>query len=369
MSKRSNANVANRGSITLFLGAGASACESFPTVFHFFEQVTFPSGVDARGFQTACMELARRIDVAERTQENNNWPRIDAEKLWGNLELLVNSNKLTSTPFGLPVTRTGLTPQNAGVLPEDLLVFLKEQILRIYGRTVSTSSKPCPHRDLFALLNLIVPAEEPISVYTTNYDTIIEDLFRSQSFSEETFHSVGHVCTGFAQGNPNRWRPDLFDVKPPKGTRQVNLLKLHGSVTWKWESTDAGLEPVEMNWRQPAGDTDCLLYFGYKSVPETDPFRTLHNRFKDSLVKSSVVFVIGFQFADPYIRETFDFALRANPQLRIVCCLKHMPTPNTPLANLIHAFPGRVQILSEDNNLPIAFGQARLLEALRASLS
>ena len=187
-------SVLNKGPITLFLGAGASACESFPTVFQFFEQVKFPGGVDARGFETACTELARRIAIAERTQENISWPRFDAEKLWGNLELLVSSNKLTSEPFGLPVTRTGgLSPRDAGrVSPEDLLIFLKEQILRIYGRRVSTPSKPCPHQDLFALLNEMVPAKEPVCVYTTNYDTIIEDLFYSQSFSEETFHSAGH---------------------------------------------------------------------------------------------------------------------------------------------------------------------------------
>jgi hypothetical protein len=112
-----------------------------------------------------------------------------------------------------------------------------------------------------------------------------------------------------------------------------------------------------------------LLYFGYKSVPETDPFRTLHNRFKDSLVKSSVVIVIGFQFADPYIRETFDFGLRANRQLRIVCCLKHRPQPNTPLANFMQALPGRVQILSGQNNTSIALGEDRFCEALMTVLS
>jgi len=222
----------SKGCITLFLGAGASVCESFPTVFEFFEKVSFPAGVDARGFQTACMELARLIAIAERTQENRQWPRFDAEKLWGKLEVLVNSNKLTSTPYGLQVTHTSLSPQTPGVSPEDLLVFLKEQILRIYGRRVSTPSEPCPHRDLFALLHEIIPTDEPICVYTTNYDTIIEDLFHSQSFSEETFHSASHVCTGFAQGNPGQWRPELFDAKPTAGTRQVNLFKLHGSVTW-----------------------------------------------------------------------------------------------------------------------------------------
>jgi hypothetical protein len=361
----------NKGSITLFLGAGASACESFPTVLQFFEHVKFPAGVDARGFKTACMELARRIAIVERTQENNSWPRFDAEKLWGNLELLVSSNKLTSPPFGLPVTGTGgLLGQDVGrVSPEDLLVFLKEQILRIYGRRISASqSKPRPHQELLALLNKIFPAEEPISVYTTNYDTIVEDLADSLALSE-TLNARAQVCTGFAQGNPGRWKPELFDAKPVLGERQIHLLKLHGSVIWKWDTSGASPEPIEMNWRQPTGDTDCLLYFGYKSVPETDPFRTLHARFKDSLLRSSAVVVIGFQFADPYIRETFDFALRANPQLRLICCLKHKPENHTPMANLIHAFPGRVQILSGDDGSPIAFGEDRFLEALTTALS
>jgi CTP:molybdopterin cytidylyltransferase MocA len=104
-------------------------------------------------------------------------------------------------------------------------------------------------------------------------------------------------------------------------------------------------------------------------VPETDPFRTLHTHLKDSLVRSSAVVVIGFQFADPYIRETFDFALRANPRLRLICCLKHMPQVNTPLANLIHTFPNRVHILSGDDGTPIAFGEDRFSQALSAALS
>jgi hypothetical protein len=249
------------------LGAGASACESFPTVLQFFEQVNFPNGVDAQGFQTACMELARRISIAERTTENSKWPHFDAEKLWGNLELLVNSNKLSTAPFHIPVSNAG-----SGVSPERLLTFLKEQILRIYGRSISmTPSKPRPHRDLFALLNKMIPTDEHISVYTTNYDTVIEDLIHLPSFSAEIFQTPTHVCTGFAQGNPARWKPELFDTKPAPGTRQLHLFKLHGSVTWKWDATGNGPEPVEMNWRQPTGDTDCLLYFGYKSVEVVPP--------------------------------------------------------------------------------------------------
>jgi hypothetical protein len=317
------------------------------------------------------MELARRISIAERTQENVQWPRFDAEKLWGNLELLVNSNKLTSVPFGLPVTRTGgLSGEDPGrVSPEDLLLFLKEQILRIYGRSVSaTQAKPRSHHELLVLLDKILPTEEPISIYTTNYDSIIEDHIHSPAFSE-AFHAIAHLSTGFAQGNPGRWKPTLFDAKPVPGTRQIHLFKLHGSVTWKWDVSGTSPEPIEINWRQPTGDTDCLLYFGYKSVPESDPFLTLHVRFKDSLLRSSAVVVIGFQFADPYIRETFDFALRANPQLKVICCLRHKPQDNTPLANLIHAFPNRVQILSRDDGSPISFGEDTFSQSLTTALS
>jgi hypothetical protein len=233
------------------LGCFGSACESFPTVFQFFEHVKFPKGIDARGFQTACIELARRISVAERTQENAHWPRVDAEKLWGNLELLVNSNKLKDQPFGIPVTHSGLSSGNRGVAPEDLLAFLKEQILWIYGRRISTPSKASPHRDLFAVLNEILPADAPIAAYTTNYDTVVEDLFRSPSACPDNPRGLGPVCTGFEKSNPGRWNPELFDAPPDLNTRQLNLYKLHGSVTWKWESTESGLEPVEMNWRHP----------------------------------------------------------------------------------------------------------------------
>src|SRR5882724_6059171 len=61
----SEVSVLKKGPVTLFLGAGASACECFPTVLQFFEHVNFPDGVDARGFKTASMELARRISIAE----------------------------------------------------------------------------------------------------------------------------------------------------------------------------------------------------------------------------------------------------------------------------------------------------------------
>ncbi len=352
--------MSENGSIVLFLGAGASACESFPTVLHFFEQVEFPSGAQARGYEKSCMELARLISIMEGTSEHSMWPIFDAEKLWGHLELLVNSSRLMNSPHFL----AGFTHSF-----EELLTFLKQEIIRIYGRSIAAAQTEArSHRNLLTLLDKMIPRDQPLSIYTTNYDTVIEDSMRSPSLLPKDFGTDARLCTGFTEGNPGRWNPQLFDARSSSGTRQVHLFKLHGSIIWKWDRTSAHPEPVEMNWRHGAGDKDCLLYFGYKSVPETDPFRTLHNKFKDSLVRASTVVVIGFQFADPYIRETFDFALRANQELRLICCLKQMPSPNTPLANLMHTFADRVQILTGVDDKPIAFGEDRFPHALTAAL-
>jgi hypothetical protein len=113
---------------------------------------------------------------------------------------------------------------------------------------------------------------------------------------------------------------------------------------------------------------DCLLYFGYKSVPQEEPFITLHTILKAALLRCEAVIVIGFRFGDPYIRELFDFALRANPTLRVICSLTRLPEPNSALAALMEQFAGRVQVLADSAGRPIRFGDPTFAEVLEATL-
>jgi hypothetical protein len=105
--------------------------------------------------------------------------------------------------------------------------------------------------------------------------------------------------------------------------------------------------------------------FFYKSVPETEPFKTLHNRLKESLLGSSSAISLGFQFAAPYIRETSDFTLRATETLRITCCLRQASAPNSAL---MQAFPGRVELLLGSDRTPVAFGGERFSASLKTRL-
>lgn len=77
-------------------------------------------------------------------------------------------------------------------------------------------------------------------------------------------------------------------------------------------------------------DYDCLLYLGYKGVPEweymsSNLFWKLHEELIIALNTYELFIVIGFSFGDAFIRNLFSIALRANPHpLKVV-----VATPDT----------------------------------------
>src|ERR1700691_1297087 len=172
------------------------------------------------------------------------------------------------------------------------------------------------------------------------------------------------ACTGFTAGRPGRWQPRLFSEGPRPKERFIQVVKLHGSATWKRGGAN---QPLETGWAMPTAH-DCLLYFGYKSVPQEEPFITLHTILKAALLRCEAVIVIGFRFGDPYIRELFDFALRANPTLRVLCSLTRSPEPNSALATMMERFTGRVHVLTDSASQPIRFGDPTLSDMLEATL-
>lgn len=147
----------------------------------------------------------------------------------------------------------------------------------------------------------------------------------------------------------------------------IHLVKLHGSITWKTGRNDPR-RPVETGWREHTAH-ECLLYFGYKSVPEDEPFITLHNLLKTALLHCDTAIVIGFRFADPYIREIFDFALRANSGLRLICSLTRTPEAKSPISAMMEQFPKRVALLAGPSDNPLPFGHTNFQGALARSLA
>lgn len=345
--------------IAVFFGAGASCFAGFPAVDSFFGRVAWPQ--EGKGFEAVCRELARRIAIAEHTQENIKWPSFNAEKIFGWLEALERTGKIADGP---PCIRIPRPPVEISV--DDAILFLRREIVRIYGNKIGSENLgTAPHAALFKLLDALVLPGEPLRVFTTNYDTLLEQLLENWRASNQVFRARLRVCTGFSSGRAAQWEPTLFLEKASTDGRLVHLVKLHGSVTWKRD--DTGL-PLETGFRMPT-EHDCLLYFGYKSFPEDEPFITLHDMLKNALMESEAVVAVGFRFADPYIREIFDFALRANPNLRIVCSLTQTPEPGSPLLGMMNRFRGRVELLAGSSGQPIPLGHEDFGQLLEKSLT
>ena len=244
------------------------------------------------------------------------------------------------------------------------MAHVRSEIVRIYGSQIDSEFlSRAPHRPLIQVLDKLHPRGEALSIFTTNYDPILEQVFEEWGTAPLPSGNTPRVCTGFTNRRPGQWQPGLFSSRPAPDQRLIHLVKLHGSATWKMGPTG----PVETGWGRPTPQ-DCLLYFGYKSVPETEPYITLHAQLKRALLKSEAMVVVGFRFGDPYIRELFDFALQANPMLRVVCSLTRTPETNSPLAQMIESFPGRVILLADADGNSIPFGHSGFEDTLERTL-
>jgi hypothetical protein len=340
----------------VLFGAGASAFANIPTVHAFFNRVDWSP---PRGFEAACEELARRISILEKNDECRTWPKFDAEKVFGWLELWERNLAIDRSRATIEVSNLA-----GQVRIDDVISHLRKEIVRIYGSPIDWEFlAKAPHWSLIELLDGLTPPSEPLQLFTTNYDPILEQIFGEQNTRLFLSGRTLRTCTGFSEGRPGRWRPELFNTRPVSGERLIHVVKLHGSASWKMETS----EPVETGWATPT-DHDCLLYFGYKSIPEREPFVTLHRILKSVLLKCGAVIAIGFRFADPYIRELFDLALLANQRLRLICALTRNPEPNSPVSVMMDRFPGRVLLLADAEGNPIPFGHPDFGQILESTL-
>jgi len=346
----------------VFFGAGASCFANFPGVNSFFRHVWPRGGGIAHEL---CSQLARMISINEQSQENLKWPVFDAEKLFAWLETLERAEKILNVN-GKSQPIVVSSGRGAEMRPVGLMQELKREVARVYGTVVDLNAiAAAPHHDLLKLLDRLLPDTEPLHVFTTNYDGLLEQLFDYWRSGSSRLSRPYRLCTGFSSDRPGQWQVELLQEKPNPGVRLIKLLKLHGSITWKKDATG---HPVETGWAMPT-DHDSLLYFGYKSIPEEEPFLTLHNLLKSILLRYEVLITIGFRFADPYIRQLFDIGLHANKNLRVVCCLNRAPEATYPLANMMEQFPGRVQLLTTETGDPIAFGAPRFQERVEQFLA
>ena len=221
--------------------------------------------------------------------------------------------------------------------------------------------------ELFSSLNFPGGTFQEYSIFTTNYDRIIEEFCASKESLE--------LRDGFVQNaktRRNTWNPRSFDAPIRKDASVVKLLKLHGSLNWKLG--EDGIEQVspEIRLVQPRAMLlrDILVYPGSKERPDQDPFTTLYDRFDAQMKSADRCLVIGYSFRDAYLNRIFrDFLESDRGQL--ICmsqnCKVTVAQNLLPLKDL-----DGLAAYNESNRLvtvPVHFGEGNWQSALTNALT
>jgi hypothetical protein len=317
-----------------------------------------------------CEQLWRYIRILEGRSASEKYPNVNAEAVFSLAEQILDVDKALKIDSGPPPSshatqRPGLPTR---ISPPDLHRRLMEGIVSVYGampEQASTVSDPLA--ELVKEVHAAAPQGRPIWFFTTNYDTVIESSLSAWiADGQEPFDRL-RLVTGAADESPNRLDAACFRFSARSGKRLINLVKLHGSATWKRETADPASAIIETGMRLPTS-YDCVLYFGYKRIPEQEPFVSLHRLFKRVLLSPVTLVSVGFQFADPFLRELVDLALRANDKLTVLCCLRSDPKKGSAVEDLASSHSARFRLLKDEQGVLVPFGDKRFCRTLRGQL-
>ncbi|HBX22454.1 MAG TPA: SIR2 family protein [Desulfotomaculum sp.] len=160
------------------------------------------------------------------------------------------------------------------------------------------------HRDFVQTLissksNLLTRSS--ISIFTTNYDTLMEDALALEK------QSVNDGFTGAAIGF---WNPDVSF----NSNYGLNLIKLHGSVDWLRDIKD-GLIRNRYGVNYLESPSNVLIYPQATKYVETqkDPFASLFTKLRERLNSpfDHIFATAGYSFGDYHINSELELALKS----------------------------------------------------------
>ncbi|MBU7544760.1 SIR2 family protein [Weissella cibaria] len=203
------------------------------------------------------------------------------------------------------------------VNPKDLTKFDNthraiEEIIK-KDTSYNYDSKFFRHAAVLKVLSNLLESGKKLNVVTTNYDTVIEEAADSISMT---------VFDGFSFTQKPKFDGAMFDwnlVKdvPNVSTRELiykpsvmNLLKIHGSLTWEYDyqnnvvrqSKDFVKKPIMVF---PSSDKYSQSY--------QQPYFDLFVKFQELLKQPNTLLITtGFSFADNHISQMIISSIKAN---------------------------------------------------------
>lgn len=154
------------------------------------------------------------------------------------------------------------------------------------------------------LFTLVVSAEKHVTIFTTNYDTVIERYTEKPDRKIDLInglkpHPVAHVHVWEESFTPNNTMP----VK-------VFLYKLHGSLNWQkvYVGGKQFIAETPTENSPDIGAQDMYIRPSLNIKRKTrrgEPYATIHREFIKALLLFDVCIVIGCSFRDKHIVDEF----------------------------------------------------------------
>ena len=151
-----------------------------------------------------------------------------------------------------------------------------------------------------------VEEHRPLSIFSVNYDTCIEQ-----------FCSVHRL--DYQDGFDVNWNPRVFD----RENTDIMLYKLHGSIIW-YRSDRAGYVKLpimtdEASIRLITGErAESLMLYPMQKMGYEEPLLDLLTRFTNALHGCKVLVVVGYSFRDAHLQRILLDAARSNSDLTIL---------------------------------------------------
>ncbi|MCT3124474.1 SIR2 family protein [Lactococcus lactis] len=190
------------------------------------------------------------------------------------------------------------------------------------------------HAKFLNILSKLVKKEQKLNIVTTNYDTLLEDSANAEGFT---------VLDGFKFAQLPIFDASMFDwhlIKdvPNVKTQEVeymskviNLLKIHGSLTWELSPTGKNI------LRKSKGNvTNPVMVFPSSdkyAQSYQEPYFELFAKFQELLKRSNTLLITsGFSFADNHISRMILQAVKSNGSLHVLAT-DYDIEPNEPNEN------------------------------------
>ena len=174
------------------------------------------------------------------------------------------------------------------------------------------------HSAFINTLSHLVRSPSKLTMVTTNYDTLIEDAANSIKYT---------VIDGFTFSHRPHFDSDMFewnlvrDIENIK-TREieykkniVNLLKLHGSLTWEYSGGE-----IFRKDKQEVKEPIMIFPSSNKYMQSyQEPYFELFAKFQELLKRPNTLLItVGFSFADNHISQMIIQAILHNKSLAVL---------------------------------------------------